>query len=116
MSDTAAGLLTVLTLVVILGVTHVPLGDYMARVYSATKHWRAEQVIYRAYRIDPDADQTWATGVVMPTNEYLPVRRGTRVVGHFLVTAASHVAYPSHEQRRVAVLLADQVAAAVDTS
>jgi K+-transporting ATPase ATPase A chain len=61
MSDTVAGLLTVLALVVVLGVTHVPLGDYMARVYSATHHWRAEQLVYRACRIDPDADQTWAT-------------------------------------------------------
>jgi hypothetical protein len=36
------------------------------------------------------------------------------VVGHFLLTATSQVTYPSAEQRRVAVLLADQVAAAVD--
>jgi len=52
----------------------------------------------------------------LPSNEYvaLPVRRGSRVVGHFLVTAATRVAYPSREQRRVAVLLADQVAASVD--
>ncbi|MGA8246893.1 MAG: potassium-transporting ATPase subunit KdpA [Nocardioides sp.] len=61
MSDTAAGLLTVLALVLVLGVTHVPLGDHMARVYSATTHWRAERVLYRVCRIDPDADQTWAT-------------------------------------------------------
>ncbi len=61
MSDTTAGLLTVLALAVVLGVTHVPLGDYMARVYSATTHWRGERVIYRVCRIDPDADQTWAT-------------------------------------------------------
>jgi GAF domain-containing protein len=53
----------------------------------------------------------------LPFDEYLalPVRRGSRVVGHFQVTASTHVAYPSQEQRRVAVLLADQVAAAVDT-
>ena len=44
MSDTAAGLLTVLALVVVLGATHVPLGDYMARVYSAAKHGRAERL------------------------------------------------------------------------
>ncbi len=52
----------------------------------------------------------------LPSNEYvaIPVRRGSRVVGHFLVTATTHVAYASREQRRVAVLLADQVAAAVD--
>jgi K+-sensing histidine kinase KdpD len=52
--------------------------------------------------------------VGLPTNEYtaVPVRKGPHEVGHFLVTAASHVAYPTREQRRVAVLLADQVAAA----
>src|SRR5262245_6053375 len=61
MSDTAAGLLTVLALAVALGVTHIPLGDYMARVYSATTHGRAERWFYRICRIDPDADQTWAT-------------------------------------------------------
>jgi len=55
--------------------------------------------------------------VGMPSNEYvaIPVRRGSRVVGHFLVTATSQVIYPTREQRRVAVLLADQVAAAVET-
>ncbi|WP_244246981.1 DUF4118 domain-containing protein [Nocardioides euryhalodurans] len=48
----------------------------------------------------------------LPTNEHtaIVVRRGADVVGHFLVTATSVVAYPSREQRRVAVLLADQVA------
>ncbi len=55
--------------------------------------------------------------VGMPTNDYvaIPVCRGSRVVGHFLVIAVSHVCYPSSEQRRVAVLLADQVAVAVET-
>jgi K+-transporting ATPase ATPase A chain len=61
MSDTAAGLLTVFALVVVLGVTHIPLGDYMARAYSATTHWRVERWFYRICRIDPDADQTWPT-------------------------------------------------------
>jgi K+-sensing histidine kinase KdpD len=52
----------------------------------------------------------------LPHDEYvaISVRRGSRSVGHFLVTASTHVTYPSREQRRVAVLLADQVAAAVD--
>ncbi|MFZ2013185.1 MAG: potassium-transporting ATPase subunit KdpA [Nocardioides sp.] len=61
MSDSVAGLLTVLTLVVVLGVTHVPLGDYMARVYSTSGHSRAERLVYRSCRIDPEADQSWAT-------------------------------------------------------
>lgn len=54
--------------------------------------------------------------VGLPSNDYvaIPVRRGSRVVGHFLVTATSRVSYPTAEQRRVAVLLADQVVSAVD--
>ena len=56
--------------------------------------------------------------VGLPSNEYVavPVRRGSQVVGHFLVTATSRLTYPSREQRRVAVLLADQVAAALRAS
>lgn len=54
--------------------------------------------------------------VGLPTDEYVavPVRKGAREVGHFLLTATEHVSYPTQEQRRVAVLLADQVAAAVE--
>jgi K+-transporting ATPase ATPase A chain len=61
MSDTAAGLLTALAVVVALAVTHVPLGDYMARVYQSTRHWRSERWLYRVCRVDPDVDQTWST-------------------------------------------------------
>jgi K+-sensing histidine kinase KdpD len=51
--------------------------------------------------------------VGLPNDEYtaVPVRKGHDDVGYFLLTTASHVAYPTREQRRVAVLLADQVAA-----
>jgi len=51
----------------------------------------------------------------LPTDEQtalLVLQRG-HTVGYFLITAASITAYPSLEQRRVAVLLADQVAAAM---
>jgi K+-sensing histidine kinase KdpD len=53
--------------------------------------------------------------VGLPYDEYVavPVRRGTRVAGHFLVSATTRHTYPSSEQRRVAVLLADQVAVAL---
>jgi len=56
--------------------------------------------------------------VGLPTDEHvaLLVRRGVLVPGHFLVSATSRVAYPSREQRRVAVLLAGQVAGAVDAN
>jgi GAF domain-containing protein len=53
--------------------------------------------------------------VGLPSTDYVavPVGTGSRVVGHFLVSSATRVSYPGAEQRRVAVLLADQVAAAV---
>ena len=52
----------------------------------------------------------------LPVDEYvaIEVRRATRVIGHFEVTAATRVVRPSREQCRVAVLLADQVAPLVD--
>ncbi|MEV0970849.1 potassium-transporting ATPase subunit KdpA [Microtetraspora glauca] len=45
--------------VVVVVVLHVPLGDYMARVYTDPRHWRAERVIYRLCGADPGADQRW---------------------------------------------------------
>jgi hypothetical protein len=49
----------------------------------------------------------------LPTNEEtaLPVRAGSETLGYFLLTSASEQARPSLEQRRVAIILADQVAA-----
>jgi K+-sensing histidine kinase KdpD len=51
----------------------------------------------------------------LPTDEQigLVVRQGGLVHGQFVLTAASRVARPSVEQLRVAVLLADQVGAAL---
>jgi GAF domain-containing protein len=64
-------------------------------------------VLREGHEIDVDR-------VGLPTHEYVavPVRKGSRVVGHFLLSAGAHVARPSREQRRVASLLADQLAAA----
>ncbi len=59
MSVTAAGLLQVALLVAVLVAVYKPLGDYMARVYTAKIHLRAERVIYRLVRVDPD--QRWTT-------------------------------------------------------
>jgi K+-sensing histidine kinase KdpD len=56
--------------------------------------------------------------VGLPHDEYtgLLVRRGSRLFGHFLVSATSQVTYPTSEQRQVAVLLADQVAGVLDNA
>ncbi|MGH3935816.1 MAG: potassium-transporting ATPase subunit KdpA [Pseudonocardiaceae bacterium] len=61
MSTTIAGLLQVALLLAVLAAVYKPLGDYMARVYTAKTHLRAEQVIYRIVRVDPNADQRWTT-------------------------------------------------------
>ncbi|MDQ4020784.1 MAG: potassium-transporting ATPase subunit KdpA [Actinomycetota bacterium] len=61
MSDTAAGLLQVAFFLVVLAAVYKPLGDYMARVYTAKAHLSVERVIYRLGRVDPDADQRWVT-------------------------------------------------------
>ncbi|BBX85392.1 potassium-transporting ATPase subunit KdpA [Mycolicibacterium aubagnense] len=47
------------TIVAILAVLHVPLGNYMASVYSGEKHWRAERLIYRIAGVEPDREQHW---------------------------------------------------------
>ncbi|MGD9988538.1 potassium-transporting ATPase subunit KdpA [Pseudonocardia sp.] len=61
MSDTLAGLLQVALLLVLLGACYVPLGDYMARVFTAERHWRGEAVLYRLVRVDPSSGQRWPT-------------------------------------------------------
>jgi potassium-transporting ATPase potassium-binding subunit len=38
---------------------HVPLGNYMARVYTDTRHWRVEKVFYRLIGAQPDDQQRW---------------------------------------------------------
>ncbi|TPG14888.1 DUF4118 domain-containing protein [Pedococcus bigeumensis] len=50
-------------------------------------------------------------GLPIDSTIVLPVRSGTAARGYFQLTAASRVARPTRDQRRVAVLLADQVAA-----
>jgi K+-transporting ATPase ATPase A chain len=55
----SAGIAFLALLVVALAVVHVPLGDYMYRVYTSTRDWRVERVIYRIVGADPKAQQTW---------------------------------------------------------
>lgn len=61
MSGTTAGLLFLALMVVALAVVHVPLGDYMYRVYSSEKHSRAERLIFRLIGANRNAEQTWVT-------------------------------------------------------
>jgi len=58
-NTTTAGIAFVAALVITLALVHVPLGDYMYRVYSSDKHSRAERLIYRAIGAKPEVEQTW---------------------------------------------------------
>ncbi|MEU7988125.1 potassium-transporting ATPase subunit KdpA [Streptosporangium canum] len=60
MSPTLAGILFIGSLVLALALTHRPLGDYMYRVYTGTKHNAVERMIYRAIGVRPDAEQKWS--------------------------------------------------------
>ncbi|MCW2885318.1 MAG: K+-transporting ATPase, KdpA [Streptosporangiaceae bacterium] len=53
------GWLQAAAVIVIVGVVHVPLGDYMARVYTSARHSRAEKAIYRLIGVAPDEEQKW---------------------------------------------------------
>ncbi|CAN5371249.1 potassium-transporting ATPase subunit KdpA [soil metagenome] len=59
MSTTTAGILFLLALIVALAAVHVPLGDYMYRVYTRTKDSKIERALYKAIGADPKAEQTW---------------------------------------------------------
>jgi K+-transporting ATPase ATPase A chain len=58
-AQTWAGIAQVALLVLLLVVAHRPLGDWMARVFTSTRHGRVERVVYRLIGVDPDAEQSW---------------------------------------------------------
>ena len=53
MGDTVSGLLTIAVLVAALAIVHVPLGNWMAKVFTDEKHWRVERLVYRLVRRGP---------------------------------------------------------------
>ena len=63
MNSTAAGWLQFALLVAALAACYVPLGNYMARIFTAKNHWRVERGIYKLCGIDPEADMKWSVYV-----------------------------------------------------
>ena len=59
MSTTTAGIAFLALLILALVAVHVPLGDYMYRVYTSDKDNRAERWIYRLIGVDSKSEQTW---------------------------------------------------------
>ncbi len=60
MTSTAAGWLQLGLLVVALAACYVPLGNYIARIFTTDKHWRVERGIFKVIGVDPSADQRWS--------------------------------------------------------
>jgi K+-transporting ATPase ATPase A chain len=58
-STFTAGIIFLAVLILALAAVHVPLGDYMYRVYDSEKDSRVERVLYRLIGADPKAEQTW---------------------------------------------------------
>jgi K+-transporting ATPase ATPase A chain len=64
MSPAVAAGLQIALVVVVLALIHVPLGDYMARIFTTPRHNKVESVLYRTLRIDARADQRWTTYLI----------------------------------------------------
>src|SRR5512134_2406860 len=60
MSTTTAGIVFAGSLLIALAVAHRPLGDYLYRVFTDTRHLRVERAMYRVIGVDPDAEETWS--------------------------------------------------------
>src|SRR5215813_15448937 len=60
MSVATAGWLQLALLVAALGACYIPVGNYMAHVFTTDKHWRVESGIYKVIGVDPQADQKWS--------------------------------------------------------
>jgi potassium-transporting ATPase potassium-binding subunit len=63
MSSAAAGWLQAALLVAALAVCYVPLGNYIARIFTSDKDWKIERGIYKLMGINKDADQKWSVYV-----------------------------------------------------
>jgi K+-transporting ATPase ATPase A chain len=60
MSSALAAWLQVGLLIVALAACYVPLGNYIATIFTSEKHWQPERRIYKLIGIDAAADQKWS--------------------------------------------------------
>jgi K+-transporting ATPase ATPase A chain len=60
MSSAAAGWLTLGLLILALAACYIPLGNYIAKIFTSETHWRVEKGVYKIIGVDPAADQKWS--------------------------------------------------------
>jgi potassium-transporting ATPase potassium-binding subunit len=63
MNSTLAAWLQFLLLFAALAACYVPLGNYIAKIFTDKKHWRVERGIYKLVGVDPEADMRWSVYV-----------------------------------------------------
>src|SRR6201993_5365381 len=63
MSSALAGWLQAGLLIAALAACYVPLGNYMAHIFTTDKDWKIERFLYRLIGIDSKADQKWSVYV-----------------------------------------------------
>jgi potassium-transporting ATPase potassium-binding subunit len=63
MSSAVAGWLQAGLLIAALAACYVPLGNYMAHIFTSEKDWKIERAVYRLVGIDSKADQKWSVYV-----------------------------------------------------
>jgi K+-transporting ATPase ATPase A chain len=61
MSSTGAGWLQFALLVAALAACYVPVGNYIAHIFTSDKDWAVERGFYKLIGIDRTADQKWST-------------------------------------------------------
>jgi K+-transporting ATPase ATPase A chain len=59
-SSAGAAWLQLALLVAALAVCYVPIGNYMAHIFTSSKDWRLERGLYKIIGVDPKADQKWS--------------------------------------------------------
>jgi K+-transporting ATPase ATPase A chain len=63
MNSTVAAWLQFLLLLAALAAAYIPLGNYIAKIFTDKKHWRVERGIYKLVGVDPEADMKWSVYV-----------------------------------------------------
>ncbi|WP_265444576.1 potassium-transporting ATPase subunit KdpA [Flexivirga meconopsidis] len=104
MSEQVSGLLTIGVLVLALAAVHVPLGDYLARVFTSDRDLAVERAFYRLCGVDPRSSQRWSRyavsvgaftvvslvflGALLMMQQHLPLARGASMDWHTAVNTS----------------------------
>jgi potassium-transporting ATPase potassium-binding subunit len=63
MSSATAGWLQFGLLVAALAACYIPLGNYIAHIFTSEKDWKVERAVYKLIGVNPKADQKWSVYV-----------------------------------------------------